>query len=533
MLHNLPESVVRLGTDATANVAAINAAFTALKDTNGIPHGHLVLKGDAAPINATLDFNLGQADVSYDTHWVNDTGARFHLRVDGSLTPSVGIGTAITVRGGYYPRIDVELHGGGQSTDVGLHLENLWAPYVAVRGSYFAGTLLHADANGDITKRVRNGRIAQLSAQTCGQAVYFRAIEAFGTFDYVWDNNCANGAVFDTCADIGIKHWESFTPATQGWGLFFDQCNLFQVGAITMGDRPTTGLVRIRGGNFGRVNQIRCTGNPDISSGYTITGVLLEDVSSIDVDTINTSRCLKGVEIKGGVETGGSVRIKTHRSITNDVTPLTISAGTGTTPRAEVKADYRNHSGASVVVGAGLTGGSLELSGYMRDMWNGGAAGKYAVDVDATSGSFALRAAGLTQVARSGISGFTNHPTPANVDVSALARLGDTLKHGATPAAAGVVAGTVWQNTSTRTAVLQLVWRFDPSTSSDSGVVTRVGPDTGALTNVGNLNMVQNAASDEAVRDLPITLIVPAKWGASVTATGAGGSIRTSFVYYI
>lgn len=470
--------ILDLSTDGAANSAAIMAAFESLR-VGGKAHGRITLRGKSAPLASPLDFDLGFHDTTGNPS--ADTGERFVLFVDGTLTPAPGIGTAIHVHGGYGARIDVAFAGGGAASDVALLVGDLFGPVISCSADNFAGTALKADAHGDTSRRIRLGRVSHLRAQGCGQALYWRSIEAFGTFDFVWDSASLNGSQFIGCADAGIKHWESYTPASQVYGLDFDGCNSFQVDVLTFGDSATGALVRIKGGDFGRINQIRASGRPGIAT-PTITGVLLEGVSSVNINDVQTFRCAKGIHVKGGGSNG--IEVLSHRSLTTDVNPLCIESGA---PRLRVNANYRNHQGASVIIGAGLTGGRLNLSGYTEDMWTAGASGKYAVMVDPTAGSFVLDVAGLTQRKRGGLAGFVNHPTPANVLGVAAAHIGNTLTHGTDPAPAGIAAGVVWQNASDRTATLTLVLRCDGSagilpTASFAMGPTRTPPVVGTVT---------------------------------------------------
>ena len=519
-------SFIDLGSDATANRAKILAAASAMT-VSGRLHGTLILRGKGAPIASTVTLDLGYPNI---TSTLASYPERFALRVEGSLTFAAGIGVGLLIKSGLGATVDVTVQGGGSSGDIAVQVEDHVALELSVQGKDFAGTLLKADANGDTTKRVRMSRVRRVSATTCGQAIYWRNIEAFGEFSHIWDSNCVNGSQFINCADTAIVHYENYSPASQTIGLDFDNCNTFQVGVITLGDKAAT-LMRIRGGDFGTIQKVRVSGDPDLSV-PAVAGLLLEDVSSVDIDNVITFRLATGLEIKGGGGTG-RIRIGNHRSLTGDTVPLKISAGTSTTPNVRIQhASYRNCRD-TVQIGAGITGGRLSLAGQMRDFLTVGASGRYAIEVDSGSGALELDVAGLKEFTRGGgLTGFTNHPTPANVFGVCSADIGDPLTHGSNPTSAGMAVNTLWRNATSKTVALVVVLRNDPGVSQDSGVTWRLGPTTSPPV-IGDDVIYGHSSVDLAATRIIRTLIVPPYWYVQATGTGVGVTLHTSSVYPI
>lgn len=519
------EKTVVLGSNGATNVTLINNAMTSLS-ASGKANGTLILRGQSAPIASTVTLNLGYPNINSTVAY---SGERFTLKVDGSLTFASGIGVGLLIKSGYNAVIDVKVQGGGSASDVAVQVEDHQCLDLSVVGAGFAGTLLKADAFGDTSKRIRTSHVRKVAATNCGQAIYWRNIEAFGQFGHIWDNNCVNGSQFINCADTAIAFFENYSPATQTIGLDFDNCGAFQVGVISLGDSAAT-LMRIRGGDFGRINQVRVSGSP--STPGLINGILLEDVASVDIDNVTTFRCAVGLEVRGTQSTGG-IHVKQHRSVTSDVVPLLVSAGTTGVPTVAVRADYRN-TRESIKIGPGVTGGSLTLSGIVRDMHLNGASGKYVIDVDATSGALLMDVTGLRQNARGGgLTGFTNHPTPANVYGVPAASIGDIVTHGVAPAATGMVLGTAWRNPTARTVAVIVAVKLNPGVGTNAGVNWRLGPTSSPPT------VVDALITGDATLDLPenrivTTFIVPPYWYLIGTAsTGTGTTLATSNYYAI
>ena len=517
---------VTLGEDGAANVTLINAAVATM-NTSGKLNGTLVLRGKSAPIASTLTMDCGYPNI---TQTLASSGERFKLVVDGSLTFASGIGIGLLVKSGYGTVVDVKVQGGGSSTDVAVQVQDHLDLDLSVEGAAFAGILLKGDAYGDTTKRVRTSLVRKVQATNCGQAIYWRNIEAFGQFQHIWDNNCVNGAQFITCADTHIAFYENYSPPTHTIGLDFDDCGAFQIGVITLGGRAAT-LMRVRGGDLGRINQIRVSGDPATSGSR---GLLLEGVHSVDIDNVNTFRCAVGVEVRGTAYNGG-IHIKQHRSMTSDIVPLMVSAGTTGESFLTIRADYRSTT-ESIQVGPGVTSGFLNISGIIRDMYvasSGAGAGRYAIEVDSTSGGLKLNVDGLKEYRwATGMAGFTNHPTPANVTGMDNANIQEPFTHGAVPVSAGLALGTAWRNNTTRTVALVVAATItDPGVGNTAGITWAVGP-TSSPTTVGD--DLLTADPDMAVTSQRIlrTLIVPPYWYAKATLTGSATVAVTTSTYY-
>lgn len=403
---------------------AVLAAVEALKDSAGHPQGHLVIDAPVRLVAPTV-LDLGYRNVRFASSGLATATSRNQpLRVTclAPFTADPGLGNALTVRGGFGPILDLAFDGGGAPGDNALHLEDLLGlELVRLTGARYAGTLLHADGTAGTALRVSQATVGYLYADSCGRLLSLSGIEGFGRIEKAWDVACQRGSEFVNCADIGLGHWESWTPASQDYGLDFRGCNNFHVGLLSLGDRPSQAMVRVQGGDFGSISKLRASGQPGTTA-PTTRGLVLDGVDSIEVDLLHTFRTAVGLDITGGGSHG--LRVKRHFSMTGDVNPLRITGGA---PRVVVDADYRYHQGASVVIGPN-TGGQLKLSGHLTDMYTpGSATGKYVIDVDSSSGATVLDVAGLEQVRRNGLRGLTNHPAPATIRGLSGAYLGNGL----------------------------------------------------------------------------------------------------------
>ena len=135
------------------DTAAIDAAFAAMRDTEGHPAGTLHIPGDCRT-TSTLDFDCGYAsNPASDSVPATGGSERFVLACDG-LVPDAGVGTAIRLHHGYNVDAFVRFVGGGQSDDVGLYVDALSGCHIDVEAQQFRGTVLRADgANGIATSR--------------------------------------------------------------------------------------------------------------------------------------------------------------------------------------------------------------------------------------------------------------------------------------------------------------------------------------------------------------------------------------------
>ncbi len=403
---------------------AIRAAFTAML-VNGHPWGTLLIPG-LARVGSTLDFDGGYRNVTQEEQWAKGTGETCRIVVTGALRPDAGIGTAVKLHGLRGVWTDLRFDKGGKADDVALRVEDLDLADIGVSATDFAGTVLYADASADRTKRIRTSKIRQVYASSCGRAIFWRGIEAFGTFEFVWDRNCVNGSLFQDCADTTIKYYENYSPATQQIGLHFQDCNMFSVGVISLGDRPSQALLQITGGDFGSIQRVRVSGRPDrpVADGNPV-GLRLLNVKSVSIDNLQSFRCRIGLDV-----VGSNVVVKTHNSLTGDGTPLVVE-GTpqNPKPRVDIGAWYRYHPRESVRVLDTVTGGTLHLHGILYDMNTDGKLPLYAIDC--RSKALLLDVTGLTQEHGNMLTGSIFHPDPTKIRGVAQARLGNPLTHGA------------------------------------------------------------------------------------------------------
>jgi hypothetical protein len=337
---------------------AIRSAFNSMI-VNGHPRGTLLIPVGTAFLASGLDFDLGYLNPA--NNFGAGAGEHFAFVTHGVLTPAPGIGTAVRVRNGYSPVIDVKFFGGGGVGDVGLAIEGLLGASIAVEGRMFGGTLLKADATGDLARRVRAVNYMSIIAINCGQAMDFRYIEAFGSIDNVIDFNCTHGSYFGYCADIGIKHYENFSPASQSVGLHFEQCNGLHLGTVSLGDRATEALMKITGGNFGYIHELRAGGYKGY---YPGSGLKLVDLKSLSIGHLQTFNSPKGLYIKGC----GKVEIQSHCSLTSDDNAVYIEAGTAfTTATLHIAKAMYNYTGYEAVkVDKTITEGRLVIGGEIE-----------------------------------------------------------------------------------------------------------------------------------------------------------------------
>lgn len=446
---------------------AIMAAFAAMK-VNGHPSGTLRIPG-LARISATLDFDGGYKNVTNEAQWDGGQGEALRIEVAGALRPDPGIGVAVKLHGLRGVWTDIRFDGGGKEGDIGLLAEDLDLADLGVSGTKFAGTVLYADASADKTKRIRSTKIREVYASDCGQAIFWRGIEAFGSFEFIWDRNCKHGTVFKDCADTTIKYFENFSPATQDVGLLFDECNMFSVGILSLGDRPQQALVKIIGGDFGSIQKIRVSGRPDKETLPTSPiGLQLLNVHSINIDDLLTFRCRIGLDV-----VGSNCQIKMHQSMTGDVNPLVIE-GTPQfpNPRVNIGVLYRFHHRESVKVLDSVKGGAVHLHGDIYDMNIDGVDGLYAIDC--RSAEVVLNVAGLTQEPRARLLGAIYHPKPENIRGVAEARLGNPLLHGSI-GEVQLPPGAPRQNTGERPLELWITVRYAATPAAAAGAQLSLG----------------------------------------------------------
>lgn len=455
--------------DTSALTATVNAMRVANSNALGEPIGHLVIPRKTR-IGTAWVIDMGYGNVRFTGGGVgaSSKGPQFRITTDAPLVCDAGLGNSVTIKNGYGPILDLQFEGGGGVGDNALHLENILSLELrTLSGNAYAGTLLHMDGTAGTNKRVSQATVGYIYASRCGRAIYAKGIEGFERIDRVWDTSIL-GSVFDTCADVGIGHWENFTDTTMTYGIDFVNCNSFNVSAISMGDRASSAMMRIMGGDFGRINQLRVSGKPDGT--YTGDGLRLEEVTSVEIDTLHTFRNGgAGCRIVGGG--GNGIRIKRHVSMTTDGTPLAIEAGTGTAPRVRVTADYRYHKGASVTVGTGFTGGIIKIDGYLEDMWTSGPTGKYAVDCQ--SGAVNLDLRGLISKARSGLAGYVNPAASGLIGVSKVVGVTGLISfQDPVPDSSSLLTQQVVANTTTNTPILEMPILGGTTKSGDTYRVT-------------------------------------------------------------
>lgn len=454
---------------------AIMAAFQTMK-VNGKPSGTLLIPG-VARIASTLDFDGGFRNVTNEGQWKTGNGEEVVIEVTGALRPDAGIGVAVKLHGMRNAWTSINFDGGGKDSDIALQLEDLDLCDIAVTGNKFAGTLLSADASADQTKRIRSTKIRQVFASNCGRAIFFRGIEAFGSFEMVWDRDCVNGSIFQECADVGIQHYENFSPASQTIGLHFIDCNMFNVGVITLGDRASEALLQITGGDFGSIQRIRTSSRPNPPPGFQPTvGVRLLNVKSISIDNVQTMRCRIGLHI-----IGSNANVKMHNSLTSDINPLVIEGNEkNAAPRLQIGAWYRYTLRESVKISDSVTGGRLSLSGAIYDMNINNVPGLYAIDC--RSDNMIIDVSGLVQESRNNIAGAIFHPKPELLRGVGRARIGNPLLHGAIAERAQPwQPGIIYSNDSEQTLNVWVTVRYQPLADTPASCRLLLGVDNDGL----------------------------------------------------
>jgi hypothetical protein len=398
-----------------ADSAAIVAAFNSMK-VNGHATGTLVIKGNAF-IDTAIDLDGGFLDTENPNNWSAAGSPRFKL-VAESLTVATAVANAIRLHGFYGLNLDVAVRGGGSSTSNAIDVYNLHQPDLSIEAINFAGTALHADtyvgSTLDVTRRIRGGKVTKLHVSNCGRTLYWRGIEAFGSFEHVWDNNCVNGSYIGFCADMELTHYESYSPNSQTVGLTLEGCNNFNGGVITLGDRASDCLLKVVGNtadptgavfssDLGSINRIRATCfQPSGVTSYN--GVKFVDVHSAVIDNISTAKSLVGVRI-----TGSNVFIKKHHSYTGDSTALIVEGDAyNAAPIVEVGAHYRVTAGTPITLASSLAGGVVKVNGHIESniFSAGGASSGYAITSASTG---VLDLLGLTVDSPGSLAGITNH----------------------------------------------------------------------------------------------------------------------------
>ena len=488
---------------------AIRAAFDAMK-VNGHPFGALLVPG-IARIASTIDLDGGYRNVTSEGQWSAGAGEDFRIQVTGALRPDPGIGVAVDLHGARNVWCDVRFDRGGRDGDIGLRVGDLDLSDIGVSATDFAGIVLYADASADKSRRIRSTKVRSVFASNCGQAIYWRGIEAFGTFEMVWDRNSRHGSHFKECADVAIQHFENFSPESQAAGLHFEECNMFSVGVLSLGDRPSEALVRITGGDFGSIQRIRTTGRPDRPNEQSTVGLKLVNVKSLNIDNLQTARCRIGLHAIGSTFT-----IKAHHSLTGDINPLVIEGSEQfPSPRIDIGAQYRYHMRESVKIADSVKGGSLRLHGAIWLM-NIADTRDEIYAIDCQSPQMILDVANLTQENRDGLRGSIYHPNPANIRGVAQARLGNTLVHG--DLAEGIVqTNTPVQNAGELTLNMWIPVRYEPKNDAAATCRVAIGPSPDKLMCIGGGQRPAGGTAQEET----IYVRVPPWWWMQVQVQNA------------
>ena len=216
------------------DTAALQAAWAAMgtpaAGTYYIPHG--IYK-----ISSTLLFDGGYTGAGND-HDVIMTGDLLRIICDGTIQPVAGVGTAVHVRAMYCPAIQVRFYGGGQSSDNGLQLSDLYGPTFDVRAVQFAGTVLYYNGTTTSNSRVTNVNGGRIDVLYCGSALSLANGNGFGIIDSVWDDNSVSGSSLVSLEDLTILHYENYIG--HRWGgdssyLLIQKCGTIHIGKMSLG----------------------------------------------------------------------------------------------------------------------------------------------------------------------------------------------------------------------------------------------------------------------------------------------------------
>lgn len=516
IVFNVADYVIASGGTALTTDAApaIVAAFNAMKQS-GCAAGKLLIP-DKSVINTPVDLDGGFSNVGNPDNWSGIGNQRLVIEARG-LKINSGVGVGLTLHGFYGLVADISFRGGGSWTsgafnaaaptaDTALEVYNLFQPDISIEAMGFAGRVLKADMYSggafQTSRRIRGGRVRKLNVSGCGQALFWRGVEAFGAFDFVFDNNNALGSYFGFCADTAIKHYESFNPTSQSVGLRFEGCNNFNGGVITLGDRPTDVLMEVIGNtadpagvtqtsNFGSINRIRTTGyRPSYPTVNALTGVRFTDVSSANIDNIMTARCLVGVQM-----TGSNVNVKKLHSVTSDTQSLLVQGDAfNAAPIVDVGIHARFTDKQPVKIESSVTGGVVKVHGHLESTISTvqSKSGQPAIDSASTG---VLDIANLTCDA-TGFGSITNHP--GTVRGTQSARF----------AAGGPTKGTLW--VADGNGQLSQVAPGSNGQVLGYGAAGAVAPVTPAATTVVAVNTAQVQVANTTTETALVGVTIPA-----------------------
>lgn len=245
-------------------------------------------------------------------------------------------------------------------------------------------------------------------------------------------------------------------------------------GTVTLVNAPTGGSA---------VNATATASGVAILGYAAPAGLKLVGVKSIK-GKLETSTAQKGLYIIGGGVNGINLE---HKSLTYEFNPLYITPGTvGTAPRIRVEADYHFCRESAVRVTSGMTGGILQIPGYI-DTPNLDDLSVYGINV--ASALFNLDVAELTMPNRtSNFQGSILHSDPALIHNVGRARLGNTVVHGIASGATSfaLTSGGATQNASDKPIQVFYTVRHQPTSGTTTTAQLFVGRLNSAMTSMGS-----------------------------------------------
>lgn len=520
----------------TDDSAALLATFNAMKADGTHATGVLYVPAGSCVLATPLVLDGGYANVanSNEAQYATNNLGRFSLQMDGSFKVAAGTGTALTIKNMHDARLSIAFIGGGQASDVALLLQAMSGMDLDLYAQNFAGLVSKADG-ATVANDLTMSRVRSLVAVNCGKCLDWRNINAFGSIDYIWDNNNVLGSYFFNCADIDIGYLTNFSPASQTNGWHFDGCNNCGIQDIDLGDRATASILRISsdGGNpsdFGYIGNCRVSSN-----GTPAACVTLDEVSSITIHRLQTTGTVKGLQILGGGQ--NKIKVVHHFSLSQDTNPLYIGPHTNNTPLIEVGCHYRNCKNEAVKIITGLTGGSLKLSGQIDTFNNAGSTSVFGIDC--ASAAFVVDVAGLEMLARSTAGGAIQHTTPDNIRnvsralIGVAGASGQRVEHTAQPATwAGTAFTIAQQNLSGRTLVISCSVRLVASASNTAPEIdVLLGPTSAKVTTMGWWVKAYVSTADNDASFFSGLIRIPPYWWFQLNVAGAGASISNSKFY--
>lgn len=402
-----------------------------------------------------------------------------------------------------------------------LQLENLVGMTLTLHGVNYAGTLCHAETRGIQANRIRLGHVKRIYATYCGRGIAFAGLEAFGSMDQLWIDDCTWGDVWSNVNDTNVVHYEGGAFNTTNYPFVAAvNCGGNHWGTMTFGDRPASeGMIAIYGGSFGTINTVRCTAYMP-GSAPTYNGLVVVDTKSLVVKSLQTARCNYSLWSRGG-----DIVIGKHFSEGSDGRVVQIEPGvTRTAPTVITDIRSSNNYNEVAYVTAGVTGGLLKIRG-VADTYNfGGAGGVYAINCQSTAMLLDVTDfADYITTARTTTAGSLFCATQGNVFGVARARLGKPpANHGAAPAAiAGFALNALQTNTSGKTLNVGLQLHCDPSSGTAAYVTVLVGPNGGLSQVSREIRQLPAGVTQAAstASDYGISFRVPPGWVWQINTT--------------